>query len=180
MPRKSPEERREYSRRWYAEHREEQIARVTAWNKANPERAASTQRQWYAKNGAAYREAHRDELRAAQRRFYAAHADAKSVDNRIQRLRSYGLTVEDYSGLLAAQHGVCALCGKPETHLSRKGEITRLAVDHDHTTGAVRALLCHACNVGIGTFGDDPDLLRAAAAYIERMREPGRALNLSV
>ena len=67
--------------------------------------------------------------------------------------------------------GLCAICGKAETHLSRKGEITRLAIDHDHVTGAIRALLCHACNVGIGTFGDDPDLLRAAASYIERARQ---------
>ena len=177
MPRKSPEERREYGRKWYAEHREEQVARVTAWSKAHPERIAETQRKWYAKNGAAYRESHRDELRAATRKWYAAHPEQVKVNNRTQRLRSYGLTNEDYAARLLAQGGVCALCGKAETHLDRKGGITRLAVDHDHATGAVRALLCHACNVGIGTFGDDPDLLRAAAEYIERMSEPGRDLN---
>jgi hypothetical protein len=39
-------------------------------------------------------------------------------------------------------------------------------VDHDHVTGAVRALLCHGCNIGIGLFRDDPGLLEDAASYL--------------
>ena len=58
--------------------------------------------------------------------------------------------------MLAEQGGVCAICKvAPAAH-----------VDHDHATGAVRALLCFNCNGGLGQFKDDPDLLRAAADYV--------------
>ena len=56
-----------------------------------------------------------------------------------------------------AQGGLCAICQvAPAAH-----------VDHDHETGAVRALLCFNCNGGLGQFKDDPYLLHAAAYYVE-------------
>ncbi len=69
--------------------------------------------------------------------------------------------------MCAAQKGLCAICGKPETLVVR-GKVRRLAVDHDHLTGRVRRLLCLGCNTGIGKFQHDPALLRAAADYLER------------
>lgn len=58
--------------------------------------------------------------------------------------------------MLAEQGGVCAICrAAPAAH-----------VDHDHATGAVRALLCFNCNGGLGQFRDDPDTLREAAEYV--------------
>jgi hypothetical protein len=77
-------------------------------------------------------------------------------------LREYGITIEDYDAMFAAQGGRCAICSARPTR--------RLAVDHDHKTGAVRALLCHRCNPGLGLFTDDPNKLIAAADYIERHR----------
>ena len=76
--------------------------------------------------------------------------------------RKYGITFDQYNQMLAAQGGVCAICG--EACITGK----RLAVDHCHTTGAVRALLCSNCNTGLGKFRDNPDLLRAAALYLEK------------
>ena len=84
-------------------------------------------------------------------------------------LRHYGLTIAEYDALLAAQGGVCAICGKPETkRYERTGGGYRLAVDHDHETGKVRALLCHACNAGIGHFNNDPELMAVAIHYLLR------------
>ncbi|RPJ39998.1 MAG: hypothetical protein EHM35_00780 [Planctomycetaceae bacterium] len=61
-------------------------------------------------------------------------------------MQRYGLTPKQYAEMLLAQNGVCAICGKPPS------EDKSLAVDHDHKTGQVRALLCHVCNRQLGLF----------------------------
>lgn len=58
----------------------------------------------------------------------------------------YGITPEEYDELLARQDGRCAMC-REECATGK-----RLAVDHDHATGAVRGLLCHACNRALGVY----------------------------
>jgi hypothetical protein len=76
-------------------------------------------------------------------------------------LRSrFGITLEEYRALEAAQGGTCAVCRQPAV----------LAVDHCHQTGRVRGLLCMPCNTSIGHFQDDASLIRAAAEYVERTR----------
>lgn len=75
----------------------------------------------------------------------------------------YGITAADYGEILASQDGLCAICGKPPVEGSRK-----LVVDHDHSTGRVRGLIHYRCNSAIGFLDDDPNLLRAAANYLDR------------
>jgi hypothetical protein len=71
--------------------------------------------------------------------------------------RRYGITAAEADHLLKKQDGLCAICrAAPARH-----------VDHDHSTGAVRALLCFNCNGGLGQFKDDPGLLHLAAFYLE-------------
>lgn len=85
--------------------------------------------------------------------------------------RRYGITAADADAMLEAQDGLCAICrAAPAAH-----------VDHDHESGAVRALLCFNCNGGLGQFKDEPAVLRAAADYVEEHRRrqagsgPGRS-----
>lgn len=78
----------------------------------------------------------------------------------------YGLTLVAYNALLEQQKHVCAICGLPEVATTNKGVLRQLSVDHDHTTGNVRALLCSKCNMGLGLFKDDPSLLIAASTYL--------------
>lgn len=73
--------------------------------------------------------------------------------------RDFGIDLETYNSMLKAQGGVCAICGNPPNGKS-------LAVDEDHSTRRVRALLCHNCNVGLGHFRDSMDLLQSALAYL--------------
>ncbi|MGH3681487.1 MAG: endonuclease VII domain-containing protein [Natronosporangium sp.] len=70
--------------------------------------------------------------------------------------RRYGIGQQEFEQLLAAQGGVCGICGaeRPEH------------VDHDHVTGYVRGVLCFNCNGGLGHFRDDRGRLDKAIAYL--------------
>lgn len=78
--------------------------------------------------------------------------------------RVYGLTMDQFDALVAAQRGLCAMCGHAPTG--------RFNVDHDHATGAVRALLCGPCNRALGFYEKYGSM---AAAYLD-MHEPREAL----
>jgi len=92
-----------------------------------------------------------------------------SEKSRAKWLRStYDMTVEQYDQMFAEQGGVCKVCKKPETHIDPKTKRVRpLAVDHDHSTGAIRALLCNLCNTTLGKMDEDPERIRALADYAE-------------
>lgn len=77
----------------------------------------------------------------------------------------FGITPEQYNAMLEAQGGVCAICKKPEME-RQNGAIRKLSVDHCHTTGVIRGLLCAKHNKAIGVFDDDADLLASAASYV--------------
>ena len=88
----------------------------------------------------------------------------------------YGITIEEYVAISSSQNDVCAICHKKETRITRpnaktykNGIAPRLAVDHDHESGVIRGLLCHNCNIGIGHFQDNIDLLKSAITYLERL-----------
>jgi len=82
---------------------------------------------------------------------------------------AFGITSEQYQQMLVDQSGVCAICRKAETaiHPASK-KIRALAVDHDHETSKVRALLCHRCNSILGYVKDSSLWLHAAATYLEK------------
>lgn len=84
-----------------------------------------------------------------------------------QGLNKLGIDLPTYADMFRSQGGVCAICAKPERK-KRNGRIVKLAVDHNHSTGAVRGLLCHKCNSGLGAFGDRQDLVAVALAYLRK------------
>lgn len=91
--------------------------------------------------------------------------EAKSR-NRKSALGKYGLTLDQYDGMVAAQAGICFICGDtPDPNGVRAA--SRLHVDHDHATGKVRGLLCNHCNRGLGAFRDRRDLLELAINYLK-------------
>ena len=75
---------------------------------------------------------------------------------------TFGLTLEDYETMLAAQDGKCAICGT----LDPGRGSPYFHVDHCHATNTVRGLLCNGCNLGLGHFKDDTDRLNMAIAYL--------------
>lgn len=90
-------------------------------------------------------------LRKDGSRVCAACSASRARENR------YGLSEEEYADLLSEQSHACAICSE---------RMDPACVDHDHETGEVRGLLCSPCNTGLGLFRDDPELLRAAIAYL--------------
>ncbi|MET9467901.1 endonuclease VII domain-containing protein [Streptomyces sp. NPDC006544] len=82
----------------------------------------------------------------------------RAVESRAHHLkRSYGMTEADRDEMVAEQGGICLIYKKrPAIH-----------VDHCHTTGKVRGVLCFNCNTAIGKLGDDPDTARRVVSYLE-------------
>lgn len=92
---------------------------------------------------------------------------ARSYSRKHLLTKKYGITPDEYDALLEQQGGTCALCHQPERVKDRMGRIREwLSVDHDHSTGAVRGLLCHHCNATLGHVNEDAALLLRMVGYI--------------
>ena len=100
-----------------------------------------------------WREANRDRTRKAQQRYYQQNTDKFRGYAARQK---YDLTLDEYNALMLRP---CAICGDASE-----------VMDHNHTTNKIREPLCGLCNPGIGMFRESPELLRAAASYLERHR----------
>ena len=139
---------------------------------------------------AAYREANRERIRALQREWRRNNPDVRRRWNEANKERvqgyykdrkqnhphkildaqlktRFGMSLDEYLIMLDNQDGACAICKQPEKLTDKNGQVRRLAVDHDHTTGEVRALLCAGCNAALGFSMENPSTLRAAADYLE-------------
>ena len=93
------------------------------------------------------------------------HRWYKANKARVQE-KTYGVTQATLAAMLAAQHNACAICKRlfsPQLPVH---------IDHDHRTNTVRGLLCPACNLGLGQFGDDWLRLLSAITYLTT-RLPG-------
>lgn len=86
-------------------------------------------------------------------------------DRKRRYMQKYGITLEQYSQMLESQKGECAICECHESQ-SMQGIVRQLAVDHDHVTGKVRALLDNKCNAILGHSNDSVLLLTKCIAYL--------------
>lgn len=92
-----------------------------------------------------------------------AKAKARSATTHARHiLVTYGITADEYQRIYEYQHGCCALCRRAT------GATRRLAVDHCHSTGRVRGLLCKYCNRLLGFARDSVAFFQRCAAYLER------------
>jgi len=123
---------------WYWRNKEKHIALVKAWELRNKERVRRKRAEW--------RLANKDHIRDVGYRY------------------RHGITLAAYNTLLDSQDGKCAICGKPP---KKGGTLTAvLAIDHNHSTGAVRGLLCNLCNRYIGYIHESHEILDRAKAYL--------------
>jgi len=105
------------------------------------------------------RERNKEHYTEYQRSYRATH---KGQTKNYNLQHDYGISVEDYDVLLKTQFGKCAICGAVESTHRYKS----LNVDHDHNSNKVRGLLCHKCNIRLGSFENNLDWLRAALDYL--------------
>jgi hypothetical protein len=129
--------RKHYLQKDKAENAEKWRGYQAKYDERHPGRRAEHARARYAKNP----KAHIDYVR-------------KSIVK-----KKYGLTLQEYEAIIARG---CAICGK----IAPSGP-GGMALDHCHVSGKVRDALCTNCNQGLGQFFDNPERLRAAAAYLE-------------
>lgn len=81
------------------------------------------------------------------------------------KCRKFGITTEEYDGLIESQNGLCAICKNKEVKIV-KNKLIDLCIDHCHKTQAVRGFLCSGCNVGIGHLKEDFILMLNAIKYL--------------
>jgi hypothetical protein len=114
------------------------------------------------------------ERRAKYNRWWRADNREKllAAIRRSNLKQKFGITVEQYDAMYAAQNGLCALCRQPETTFHWRGKIQRLALDHCHKTNTNRGLLCAHCNHALERIENDPDWGVKARAYIEKYESP--------
>ena len=101
-----------------------------------------------------------------QKQYREKNLEKVKEDSRNRHLkRMFGITLDEYNTMLTQQNNGCAICQQAcATGMN-------LAVDHDHTTGKVRALLCKNCNTAIGLLGEDTNRMAKAIEYIQSHSE---------
>ena len=119
----------------------------------NPEKAREAARKWSKE--------HPEQRNATKRAWYARNKD-KHKDSVLKRM--YGLPLEEYTRILTAQGGTCGIC-----KTATEGNCGRqLSVDHNHSTGEVRGLLCGRCNSVLGFIDEHPGVLERAIEWLKR------------
>lgn len=78
--------------------------------------------------------------------------------------RKYGISENEYLEMLKKQGGGCAICGKID---AKHWQTNNLLIDHCHTTGKVRGLLCNNCNTALGLVSDNIDTLKQMIKYLK-------------
>lgn len=126
---------------------------------------AKAKAYWIARNATPKHKAYMEAYRI-KRLAWRRSPEGRDIFYGLNIRRLYGITLDEYKALYAAQNGCCAICKRHVSELPR-----RLGVDHCHKTQRVRGLLCDHCNQAIGKFNDDVKLLHSAAKYL--LRQPG-------
>ena len=99
------------------------------------------------------------------------HRDKKQKYQRTRMLKKYCLTESQYKDMYVRQECKCLICGVSRG-LAGYGVNVHdvLVVDHNHTTGEVRGLLCSRCNLILGNIEQAGDLLPTMINYLEKPR----------
>jgi hypothetical protein len=171
----------ERQRKYYEANAQKILDQKRSYYEANAAKIAERKRKHYEATGEKqreqkrrYRAANLEKLRERDRKYHTANAEQRREGCRkryrkdptkmanYNRYRKYGITAEQFGAMLRMQGGRCAICksdkpgGKHDWH-----------VDHCHSSGKARGILCHHCNQALSGARDNPDTLRAALRYLD-------------
>ena len=117
-----------------------------------------------------YKRSHCKSCDAESNRRYVESPEMKirkaEIKRRSNRKRSYNFPPELFDQRFNEQGSVCAIC--KSTTAGGRGAFH---ADHDHNTKQPRGILCHNCNVALGNFKDNPEILKAAIEYLKKYSE---------
>tara|TARA_Y100000588_G_scaffold244854_1_gene259143 strand:- start:77252 stop:77857 length:606 start_codon:yes stop_codon:yes gene_type:complete len=92
----------------------------------------------------------------------------RSCQTEYQRIKTFGICDVKYQEMLESQDNLCKICKiHIDDYTSTSNRNKRFAVDHCHSTGAIRGLLCSKCNQAIGLLNDDITILQNAILYLK-------------
>lgn len=98
-----------------------------------------------------------------------ATREAHRKASRKHGLKKYGISQTQFDEMFDSQAGRCAICANGICKTDEDRYLST-CVDHDHKTGKVRGLLCWDCNVGLGKFFDNTDIMQSAITYLQTTR----------
>lgn len=105
----------------------------------------------------------------ARAKYRESNKERFAEVNRRKSLKfKYGITLEEYECILKQQNNSCAICKTKENNVSGKKRSWNWSVDHCHTTGKIRGLLCNNCNRGLGMLGDTAERIQKALDYLKK------------
>lgn len=111
----------------------------------------------------------KEERLSYQQEYYKQNRDKILAQSRERHLlKSYGLSGKEYYKLVTKQQGRCAICNKYEHRVLPNGDVKPLSVDHCHTTGKVRELLCNDCNALLGFAKENIHVLQESIKYLQK------------
>ena len=109
-----------------------------------------------------WRKTHPESFKASQEK-YKNSVNGQLVRRKYTLKKKHGITIEQYDEMIMKQEHRCAICGIHQSELGKSFD-----VDHNHTTGKIRGILCNACNQAIGLLDDSVGLLSKAIDYLQK------------
>ena len=186
--RKWRENNPDYNKRYYEKHRESGLKKQKERYESNREEILQQQKEYYKINkdqklkyAQEYRENNKDKIAKHSSEYYIKNKEKLSnyyknwlsgsrehiKDYNLKR--NYGINIGQYYQMLEKANGNCEICGKSSGDPNIRQQ--QLNIDHCHTTGKVRGIVCNSCNRGLGYFKDNPLLLEKAKKYLLKDEE---------
>jgi tetratricopeptide (TPR) repeat protein len=169
MPLKNKEARAAYKKDHREKNKEAYKAYSKTYREKNKEAIAAYQKAYREKNKeaiAAYIKDYQEKNKEAIKAYREKNKEARAAYQKAYDvLKRYGITLAEKKKMQDEQGNKCKIC-----YQDFPSDVAP-NVDHCHTSGKVRGLLCWNCNIGLGSFKDNPLVLIKAAEYLKEQGE---------